>query len=40
MDQKSFIFNDYVPLTLSNPTNETVFTFIITCDVNGYTWTA
>jgi hypothetical protein len=39
MDQRHFVFNDIVPITISDPTNSTVYTAIVNSDVNGYTWT-
>jgi hypothetical protein len=39
MDQKSFTLNDIVPLTISNPTNESSLLVIVSTDANGYTWT-
>jgi len=38
VDQKTFKLNDYVPVTIPNPTNSTRYTVTIQCDVNGYTW--
>jgi hypothetical protein len=38
MDQKHFVLNDIVPITVSNPTNAEAFTVIVSSDVNGYTW--
>jgi len=38
MDQKTFVLNDIVPITISNPTNDTTYTIVVNADVNGYTW--
>lgn len=39
MDQKQFVLNDIVPITILNPSNDEAYTVIISADVNGYTWT-
>lgn len=39
MDEKSFVLNDLVPLTISNPANDSQLVVIISADANGYTWT-
>jgi len=38
IDQKSFVFNDIVPIIISNPGNNVRYRVIIQADVNGYTW--
>jgi hypothetical protein len=38
MDQKQFIMNDVVPITISNPGNNLTYRVIVQLDVNGYTW--
>jgi len=38
MDQKEFVLNDIVPIVLTNPTNDTTYTVIVSADVNGYTY--
>jgi len=38
MDQRNFVLNDIVPITLTNPTNDQTYTAVISADVNGYTW--
>jgi hypothetical protein len=39
MDQKTFVLNDIVPVTITNPTNDASYQVIVSADVNGYTWT-
>jgi len=39
IDQKHFTLNDIVPVTISNPTNDLGILVVISCDINGYTWT-
>lgn len=38
IDQKQFVLNDIVPITIDNPSNDEAYTVIISADVNGYTW--